>query len=422
MRTLLLSLLTLTALGCRCSPATPVPITMKVVNSTRDPIYVDATRGKLGLTVQRDVAGTLFEFDDLACTCRYCSNVCDSSCSCPDAGSPQIRRVDPGTTAERQWDGVVQISGVTSCGDGSCLSQENAPTNEPFTLKLCWTNQRPSGVQFSDAGVGQGELTTVSLTCIDKKFELQDGVVEIGPARGAACTTSADCKGLGELCFDNACTTGCPANDFPELGSNWSLLVSSPDNMGFFVQSPRTTGFELKGQGTITAVVYQGTSLQVSLTRPGLPNEMLTGKVTVQLPPMTGAPLQVGQAVTVTVVDDGKTRPNRAVVMRDSMTDAVLFAADMAQDGALLTAMDLTPFSLSWNDSAIGCRIDGCGKLLFFKTKLTGVAGSVEVEPGKRASLASNGNYSLLNVSAGRYAGTTRCDVSDIRPWVLWRE
>ena len=45
--------------GCRCSPPTPQPVTLRIVNTTRAPIYVDGTLGKLGLALKRDVNGVL---------------------------------------------------------------------------------------------------------------------------------------------------------------------------------------------------------------------------------------------------------------------------------------------------------------------------------------------------------------------------
>jgi hypothetical protein len=417
--TLLLSGLGLTA--CRCSPPNPVPITLRVVNGSKDPIYVNAA--SLGLTVRRDLGGQFFAFDDQACDCGSCAKAYDSSCVCPDAGVGRVLRVSAEGSAERTWNGVVQVTGSSPwTGDGTCFEPENAPVNEPFSLQLCFAAQKPSGVQFDDAGVGLGQVPGTSRTCVTKQFMIEDGVVEIGPARGATCLSSADCKGADELCFDGACTSGCPANDYPELGSNWSLIVASLDNMGFFTRSPRAVGNQYSGTGTITAVVYVGTSLQVAVTRPGLPNEQLTGKFTVQLPPMTGAPLQVGAVVQVLVVDDGKKNPSRAIVVRDPATNTVLFAADMAQDGALLNDADLAPLRTENSQTPNGCRQGGCGRLLFYSRQFTSGAAAVSVEPGQKASLTlASGTYSFLSVSNGAYP-TTNCDVASIRPWVLWRE
>ncbi len=422
MRTLSLLLLALSALGCRCSPANPQPVTLRIVNPTRDPIYVDLTGGKLGLTVQRDVAGTKFGFDDLACECRYCVNACGGACTCPDAGTPRVLRVDPGGTAERGWDGVVQISGASSCTAEPCLDQQNAPLNEPFTLELCFAAQRPTGVLFGDGGIGDGELPKVSQTCTTKVFTVNDLQVEIGPARGAACTTTADCKGMNELCFDGACTSGCPPNDFPELGSAWSLLVPSPDNMGFFERTSRPKGSQLAGTGTITAVGFQGGTLQVSLSRPGpVQGELLTGRVQVQLPAGFGPPLEVGTPVKVVVVDDGATQPTRAVMVRHATTNEVLFAADVAQGGRLLQPADLAPFTVGDGPAFVGCSQTGCGRFLITGVVFGQGGATVEVLPGKTANVAAaGGTWRFLNVASGVYLSTS-CSVTDLRPYAFWK-
>ena len=127
MRIFLLSISLMTFVGCHCSPATPQPVTLRVVNTTRSPIYLDGTAGRLGLTVKREVNGALFGFDDLACTCRYCVNACSTTCSCPDAGTGHVIKVESGAKIERTWDGVVQVAGFNNCGTEGCLDQQNAP-------------------------------------------------------------------------------------------------------------------------------------------------------------------------------------------------------------------------------------------------------------------------------------------------------
>jgi hypothetical protein len=415
--TLLVTLLS----GCTCSPATAVPITMRVLNTSRDPIYVDFTQGRLGLEVQRDVLGTLYGFDDLACPCTFCSNVCGGACDCPDAGVELVRRVAPGQAVEREWDGVVQLSGRPACGSEPCTNQENGPLNEAFSLHLCFATQRPLGMDFDDAGVGQGPLPLVGRTCVDRRFAIQDGVVEIGPERGAACTTSQECQGPGELCLSGSCTSGCPANDYP----TWGLQIASPADMGFFTASARPPGSQLTGTGTLTGVLH-GATLRLTLSRPGAgAGELLTAVLSVQLPPPATVPLVVGSRVAVMVVTGADPDlPNRALVIRDATTGALLLAADTARGGALLGAADLTPFSLGSGAVPVGCRQDGCGKLLFYTRVLDGgtPGSSAEVPPGGLATVVvPQGTYSLLSVTDGAYAAATTCAVADERPWVLWR-
>lgn len=411
--------------GCRCSPATPQPVTMRVINTTRAPIYLEGTQGRLGLSVQREVNGAPFTFDDLACTCRYCVNACSSTCSCPDAGADSVVRIDPGGTAERTWDGVVQVSGNSNCSTEGCLDQQNAPLNEQFTLELCFSPQRPTGVNFNDGGVGQGTLPKVSTTCTTKQFAPQDLEVEIGPVRGSACTSNTECKGAGELCLDGACTTGCPANEFPSVGAEWILTVASPDNMGFFEMSARgAMGNQYAGTGTLTSAVYQSNSLLLSFSRPGaMVGELLTGRVQIKLPVGTGAPLMSGRQVTALLVDDGNTMsPTRAFVMKDVATGDVLLAADMGQEGRLLLPADLAPFKVEDGATAVGCSQTACGRLLFFPLRFSVGTSAIDLLPGQQDQLtAGSSQWNFLNVSSGAYDATTTCPVKDLRPFAFWK-
>ncbi len=417
----------MTLSACYCSPATPQAVKLRVVNTTRSPIYVEATQNKLGLTVQRTVGGTLFPFDDLSCECRSCRLACDATCECPDAGPPMVQRLETGEKSERSWDGVVRVAGYSNCtSDNTCLDEVNAPLNEPFTLELCFTTQAPSGVRFDDAGVGQGSVPVVTRSCTTKKFQPQDLEVEISPPTGSSCTSTADCKGFGELCLDGACTTGCPANDFPVIGSDWLLQVASPDNMGFFEQTARPGGIkQFQGTGTLTSAVYQSNSLLLSFSKTGtVPGETLTGRVQIKVPPGEGPPLVAGLQVTATLIDDGADAPARAFVMRETSTGNVLFAADMAQAGEkLLTAADIAPFSVGTGTVALGCTQDVCGRFVQFAAEFSNGSDSVEITPGHVETLGSEAaKWSFLNVGNGTYDDSaSTCEVTELRPYVFWK-
>lgn len=423
MRVSLLTILLLSISGCRCTPPNPQPVTLRIVNTSRAPIYVDSTGGKLGLSVMREVNGSPFAFDDLACECRFCSNACNTACSCPDAGTGQVLRIEAGAKAERTWDGVVQVAGFSNCSTEGCLDQQNAPLNEQFTLELCFSPQKPSGVVFTDAGVGSGQVPRVTTTCTTRQFAPQDLEVEIGPARGAACMSTSECKGMGELCLDGACTTGCPANDFPAVGAEWILTVASPTNMGFFERTARPVGSQLSGTGTLTSASYQASTLTLGFSRPGpAPGELLTGFVQIKFPVGTGAPLTSGRQVIATLLDDGDTStPSRAFLMKDAVTGEILLAADMAQGGRLLQRTDLAPFVVDDGLVAIGCTQTACGRLVFFPLRFTTGGTSIELAPGAQDQLSiGNARWNFLNISSGAYERTT-CPVKDLRPFVFWK-
>ncbi len=418
----ILLVLSLFAVSCQCSPPNPQPVTLRVINSTRSPIFIDASGGKFGLGVKRNVGGTLYGFDDLACACRFCDNVCSQSCSCPDAGMSQVLKLEAGGKAERTWGGVVQVAGVNQCAPEGCLNQQNAPLNEAFDLELCFAVQLPEGVVFTDGGMGFGVLPKVSTTCTSRQFAPQDLEVEISPPKGSACTTTSDCKGAGEFCFDDACTTGCPANGFPSLGSEWILAIASPDDMGFFEKTTRAGINRYAGTGTLTAAVYQANTLLLSFSRPGsATGELLTGRLQIKTPTGTGVPLTAGTQVTVLLLDDGRSVPSRALVIKDSTTQEVLFAADMAQGGRLIQNIDISPFSVEDSTSAIGCNQTSCGRLLFFPLRFSNGASFVELRPGATSQLELAGaRWNFLNVSSGAYENTS-CPEKDMRPWAFWK-
>jgi hypothetical protein len=323
--------------------------------------------------------------------------------------------------AQRDWDGVVQVSSTSSCSNEPCLAQENGPLNEPFVLTLCYSSQRPSGVlEFDDGGLALGQVERSRESCLSKSFMIQDGVVEIGPGRGASCAASTDCEGENELCFDGSCTTGCPANDYPSPGTSNLGLVK--DDMGFFTESARPEGQQYTGTGTITATLYQGGTLKIYLTRPGATEPQL-GTLSVAIPSSSAVTLQAGTTVSVTFLDNGQkqAKANRAVVIRDAASTQVLFAADMAQGGPLLTDADLAPLAVSSGEVPIGCRMSDCGRHLYFTRRLASGAQAVDVEPGERGTLVlGDGTWEILSLSNG-VSATQSCEVPDLRPWVLWR-
>ncbi|MBL9039825.1 MAG: hypothetical protein JNG84_15010, partial [Archangium sp.] len=402
---LVIMVVALVGSGCRCSPATPTAVTLRVKNGTRDAIYVNDTSGRLGLKVKRDVGGTLFGFDESPCPCLSCDRACGGACSCPDAGAAMIRRVNPEAGFERSWSGVVQVSGF-GCG-GECLAPDNAPTDERFTLELCFAAQ-VLGLELGDGGVGPGEFPNVGVTCVTKPFTIAEGTVEIGPARGSDCSTTSECKGADELCLNGSCTVGCPANGYPESSG---LRVASITNRGFFTVAPQGERSVATGTGTITSAQYNDTTLTIGLLRRGSANEALTGSVQVTMPTRAGPSLTVGANVAVSVIDAStSSNPgNRAVLVRDAATSQLLFAADVGQLGRVLADGDIAPFTLTDGETPTGCRLDVCGKARFVGLQVkVGTASPTEVETGEVVSLNTpSGTYRFVNAWNGAYANTS---------------
>ncbi len=420
MRALAALFLIVSAVGCRCSPTDPSAVTLRLKNSSNAAIFVEDTDDRLGLTVQRNVGGTWFGFDDKStCACLSCDQVCSGACVC-DGGTRQVRKVLPGTSFERTWNGVVQVESPSGCAQ-SCLSAENAPIDETFNLRLCFQHEI-LGVNLPDGGQFAIAYDNVDQTCVDKEFRIVDAVVEVGPRKGTSCTVQTDCIGIGELCLAGACTAGCPASGFPVLGAGWALRIDFGDQ-GFFTSTTDAGTSVMSGTGEITSVIYNGGTMTVRLKRLGTSGEVLTAALFVTLPMGQAAPLQQGSTVAVQVFDASRASnpENRAVVIREP-AGALLFAADHAQQGTLLKATETAPFAVTFPAPVVGCRFNECGKQLFFKTRFAVSATESSVDPGKSVLLTvPQGAYRLLNVANGSF-GATSCKLFDIRPFALWRE
>lgn len=405
--------------GCRCAPPTPTPVTLRIKNTTRDGLLVRDTKGQLGLTIQRNVNGQWFAFDDLPCECQTCDRICERSCQCPDGGiTDTALAIPPNGQAERSWDGVIQVAGF-SCGQ-VCLVPENAPPDETFQLQLCFVNQIDGVSEPADGGRVSAVFPQPELqTCVTRQFQPQQGVVEISPARGADCMTTADCRGRDELCLSGSCTAGCPANSFPPQGE----LFITFSNMGFFTQAREADGGRVlnTGSGRLTASQFSGEVLQVTLSSPGG-----SGRVDIKLPGGLGGPsLQTNTELRVLVSERTEDRRTwRGVTLRNATTNELVFAADSALDATALTLTpaDLAPFTVTQQTEALGCRIDAtCGKFVYAKQRLSNGTASVAVEPGKLDSLTvGTQRYRFWNVTAGQYGAASTC--ASVRPYTFWRE
>lgn len=410
--------------ACTCAPPSPVAVTLRVKNTSNDPLYLDDTDGKLGLAVRRGADPAALA--ERRCECEACEAICTAfACLCPDPSPSTVRKLEPNAVVERTFAGATFADFLVSCEGNrlQCKQAENLPVNETLSLRLCFVSERPTGIPDAvDGGSVPGRLPDVGQTCVDKEFRIADGVVEIGPVRGTTCTASTSCAGTGELCLGGSCTASCPANGFPELGANWSLRLPSLDDQGFFERSTQGGNDLYTGTGTLTSVLYQGQTIKLELSRPGAGGETLRATVFVSLPPGFAAPFPQGQTVAVKLVDGSKLKPdNRALTVR-AMTGELLFAADVAQPGPLLSAADLSPFTVERTGEVIGCRVDTCGKLLYAQTRFAAGADSITLDPGASVEkTAAGGLYRFLNVGNGRYAKTT-CEFSDLAPWALWKK
>src|SRR5262249_35095586 len=345
--------------------------------------------------------------------CLACDQVC-RGCNCDPRGAPpMVLKILPGEARERVWSGVALSSGNASCSGSllqgpGCWREDNPSLDEQLQLHFCYSPSAPN-IPETDGGVPvSGSLPPQSLLCVDKTFKAADGVVEVSPKRGAACTAQADCTGTGELCFAGGCTTACPANTFPA----WEIRIPEPADSGFFDSitfdgNKRT----YSGTGQVSSIFY-GITTRLTMHRGSL-----AATVLMRLPPGTDLPVSVGETLTVKVIDAsrGSGNDNGSVLIRDQQ-GKLLLAADAAQGGAILSNADTAPFAVMSSGKIVGCLFDSCGKRVFYSTRFTT---SIELDPGKAAQLLLEGaTFQLVNVSNSDYAATT-CAATRQMPYVI---
>ncbi len=417
--------------ACNCGgPDEPTAVTFRLKNTSQSPVYVDASDARMGLKVKRRVGGEWIAFvEEPACECLSCDLVC-GGCSCPEAtgASPKVMKLEPGGLFEREWAGRVQVSGNGSCQSSiiqgpACLRAENPPLDETFRLELCYAPSSTSAVQAEPNVPVPGSLPTASILCVERPFQVRDGVVEINPERGAACESHADCKGEGELCFAGGCTRACPETGYPELGGAWQVRIPEPDDQGFFAWSTQDGVQTHIGSGTVGAVRYENDTMTLTLRRQLAGGGTAVGTVYVTLPRGVAAPLRIGEAVHVTLVDaSGDRNPdNRGILIREgSPSGTILLAAETAQKGSVLRPDLTAPLLVTRSAAGItGCRHTDCGRRLHHKTRFEIAGEAVELQPGESVDVVSAGQtYRFANVGNARYE-STHCTLDDVMPWAV---
>jgi hypothetical protein len=413
--------------ACNCSPGTPTPVTLRVKNSSNAAIWVDDSTNELGLEAQRSTGGTFQTFDEtVACPCLACGTICNG-CSCtPPQPPPQILRVDPGMSMERVWAGTEQIPSQANCAasafnEPTCWTSHIPALNETLNLHLCYSPSAP-GIGPVDAGVPvTGSLPPGNTLCVDKQFRVEDGVAEVGPLAGSACKTTSDCQNPGELCLNGQCTAACPANDIPAVGGSWQVNVPTPDDQGLLTQSTDGQGHTVQsGEGTLSAVRYSNGTMNMTLSGQVGGNTVVS-TIYVTLPPAYAVPLNVGQIIVVRILD-GSTSTNignRAITLRDQNNN-LLLAADAAQLGAILSATDTAPFTVSKTQNLVACDAQDCGKVLHFTTLFDGGSVPVELQGGQaQTSLAGGSSYQLLNIADDVYSSGSSCALQSLMPYAI---
>ncbi|HYI01345.1 hypothetical protein [Hyalangium sp.] len=424
--------LSLALTGCQCGTELPTPVTLRLHNDTSQAIYVDASAGKQGLSLQRKQGEAWGPFsEELGCECQSCDRQCDSDCECPAVApvAPMVLKVLPGTTVERTWKGFVHTQRTASaCGilpddSGSCLEEEIPPLDEPFQVQLCYALSVPGLGPTDGSAPVPGVFPVESQICVQQQFLIADGQAEIRPQPPAACTQDSECTAPA-LCLDGVCTTTCPANTFPAVGGAWQVRVLDPEEQGvpgFFSRSTGAGGRRiLTGTGTLTSVRYSNGTMTIQLARPAAPSGEFKASLSVSLPPEAAVALNVGEALSVRVVDVSTSSlpENRALTIRDA-SRALLLAADPGQLGAALTAEDTSPFTVASLPGAVGCEDTPCGKRAFQRTEFRAGTSLVALKPGEsKEVVAASATWLVLNLSNSVYRSTS-CTLKSQLPYVL---
>jgi hypothetical protein len=425
-------LLCLAVAGCQCGSQEPTPVTLRIRNDTSQAIFVDASGGRQGLSVQRQDGEAWVSFDEeLGCECELCDRRCDSDCQCPAVAplAPLILKVPPGATAERTWSGFVHRSReAASCdlfsGDsGTCVEEEVPALDEPFRLQLCYALAVPGLGPTDGSAPVPGVFPTDSQICVQQEFLIADGQAEIRPMPPSPCAQDSECT-VPALCLEGVCTTTCPANTFPPVGGAWQVRILDPEEQGvpgFFARSTGAGGRRiLTGSGSLTSVRYSNGTMTLQLSRPAAPSGEYKAIVSLSLPQEGAVPLNVGEPLTVRVVDASTSAipENRALSLRDG-SGALLLAADPAQLGAVLGADETSPFSVASLPGSVGCEDSPCGKRGFQRTEFKAGTVSVALKPGENQELvAASATWLAINLSNSLYRSTS-CTLKSQMPYVV---
>jgi hypothetical protein len=424
-------LLCLALSGCQCGTDVPTPVTLRLRNDTSQAIFVDASAGRQGLTVQRQDKGAWVAFpEELGCECQSCDLRCDSDCTCPAVApqAPLVLKVPPGATVERVWKGFAHTQRTASaCGlfeeVGTCFEQEVPPLDEAFRVELCYALAVPGLGPTDGSAPVPGIFPVESQICVPQEFLIADGQAEVRPMPPPPCTQDSQCP-TQALCLEGVCSTTCPAHTFPAVGGAWQVRVLDPEEQGvpgFFSRSTGAGGRRiLAGSGRLTSVRYSNGTMTLQLARPADPSGEYKAILSLSVPPEGAVALNVGETLAVRVVDASTSSipENRALTLRDA-SGALLLAADPAQLGAVLATEDTSPFTVVSLPGAVGCEDTTCGKRAFQRTEFRAGSLAVALKPGEsKEMVAASATWWVLNLSNSAYRSTS-CQLKSQLPYVV---
>ena len=407
--------------SCASCDEPPSSVTFAVTNRLDWPIFVQDERGQLGLTVQRHLEGEWVDaIEASVCDCEECSEACGGYCVCPKVLT-MARRIAPGQSAGRAWDGEYRAPEAVACGDKlvPCLGGRVSAQPGTYRLKLCWATNLESasgGEERFPAELGPG------LACAYRKFEHPAaGVVEIETSPPAGCRVAADCA-PGEMCLGGRCSAGCLPHEIPALGGEWNVEIGVPDDAGLFEVTHGADGAVVyTASGEVSSVRYSaGTTNLTLVRREGGLDYRATLYFT--LPARRTVAFVGGEQLSVRVVEypEGERQLARALVIRRS--GALALVADNGLGGAALDEPEaIAPFTVETEPvEIVACEQGDCG-LRTHRRRIFAAEGSepLVLEPGTSGELRVGGvTYEAIAVAS--YSDEVEgCSRSPVLPYAI---
>ncbi len=420
------------AVSCgSCLEHAAVPVTFKVRNELAWPIYVQDDFGQLGTSVlRREGDGTQVLLRETSpCACEECST--SQSCNLCDCTSPTtlVRRIEPGETLERVWQGEFREEVDLGCEDGrdrgailrsTCLGDRLAAQPGAYRVRLCYaqsiTGAPPGDDRFPAELRGK-------LTCSTADFEHPAHVVEVSTSNPESCKATRDCP-EGQLCQGGRCSADCLPHEVPALGGDWTVEIGGLDDRGFFTVTERKGSKVYEGTGKVTSVRYNRGTTNLELERIGDNGLDFSASLYYVLPEGRAVPITVGETLSITLrmyPDDGPRRLGRGIVLRQAGT--LLLAADTGVGGIVLDGYEVpnSKFNVDVEGAAFACNPGDCGRRTHRTTSFfVGPEKQLHVlEAGRTAEVQLEGEkYELIAV--GNYADEANgCGAMPVTPYVV---
>lgn len=396
-------------------------MTLRVVNKLSSPIYVADEFDQLGLEVQQERFTKWTRMAEYAaCDCQDCARACDV-CSCPTFQA-MVRRIDPGASAERVWEGEYRADDKVNCFTGevkSCLGERRAAQAGSYKLELCFASS-VAGAPTDQQRFAGTLPAREHQTCRTLIFQMpSDEPVVIQTDQPPGCRSQGDCP-ADQLCLSGQCSSSCTSSDVPALGGEWTVEVGQPDNLGFFTVTDGPNGAKVyKGAGTVESARFTTGTTNLTVVRTSATGIDLKANLYYTLPSKRALALTRGDAVEITVVDHpaGTRKMARGVALKKAGTLALV--ADNGFGGAVLDAAATAPFVVQTGGEVFACDVADCGQRMHRRMSATGGDPALQLDAGK-SGLVRVGELDYEVVAVANYADEVDgCGPTPMSPYVI---